>query len=112
MPKGFYNVPLPKNEPVLSYAPGSKERVLLKKALEEARAKELDVPMHIGGQQIRSVSKKKLSPPHDHQHVLGYFHEGDKSHVEQAIQAALNAKELWVNLGWEHRASVFLKAAE
>jgi 1-pyrroline-5-carboxylate dehydrogenase len=112
MPKGFYNVPVPKNEPVLSYAPGSKERGLLKKALEEARAKELDVPMHIGGQEIRSGNKKKLSPPHDHQHVLGYFHEGDKSHVEQAIQAALNAKELWTNLGWEHRASIFLKAAE
>ncbi len=112
MPKGFYNVPLPKNEPVLSYAPGSKERTLLKKALEEARAKELDIPMYIGGEEVRSGKKKKLSPPHDHQHVLGYFHEGDKSHVEQAIKAAMNAKELWGNLSWEHRASIFLKAAE
>lgn len=112
MPKGFFHVPFPKNEPVLSYAPGSKERQLLKKALTDARAKEVDIPMYIGAEEVRSGNKKKLSPPHDHKHVLGYFHEGDKSHVEQAIQAALNAKELWVNLGWEHRASIFLKAAD
>ena len=78
----------------------------------DARAQEIDVPMYIGGEEVRSGNKKKLSPPHDHKHVLGYFHEGDKSHVEQAIQAALNARELWVNLGWEHRAAIFLKAAE
>jgi 1-pyrroline-5-carboxylate dehydrogenase len=112
MPKGFYHVPVPKNEPVLSYAPGSKERQLLKKALADARAQELDIPMYIGAEEVRSGNKKKLAPPHDHQHVLGYFHEGDKSHVEQAIQAALNAKELWSNLGWEHRAAIFLKAAD
>jgi 1-pyrroline-5-carboxylate dehydrogenase len=109
---GFYNVPYPKNEPVLSYAPGSKERHLLKKALEEMRSKVVDIPMFIGGQEIRTGNKKKVSPPHDHQHVLGYFHEGDKSHVEQAIQAALNARELWASMSWEHRASIFLKAAE
>ncbi len=112
MPKGFYNVPLPKNEPVLNYAPGSKERKLLKQALEEARSQVLDIPMYIGADEIRTGNKKKLSPPHEHQHVLGYYHEGDKSHIEQAIQAALAAKELWVNLGWEHRASIFLKAAD
>lgn len=112
MPKGFFHVPLPKNEPVLSYAPGSKERQLLKKALADARAQELEIPMYIGAEEVRSGNKKKLSPPHDHKHVLGYFHEGDKSHVEQAIQAALNAKELWSNLSWEHRASIFLKAAD
>lgn len=112
MPKGFFHVPFPKNEPVLSYAPGRKERQLLKKALADARAQELDIPMYIGAEEVRSGNKKKLSPPHDHKHVLGYFHEGDKSHVEQAIQAALNAKDLWVNLGWEHRASIFLKAAD
>jgi 1-pyrroline-5-carboxylate dehydrogenase len=112
MPKGFFNVPIPKNEPVLSYAPGNKERQLLKKALAEARGQVLDIPMYIGGEEVRSQNKKKISPPHDHQHLLGYFHEGDKSHVEQAIQAALNARELWINLGWEHRAGIFLKAAE
>lgn len=112
MPKGFFHVPYPKNEPVLSYAPGTKERTALKKALEEARSQELDIPMYIGAEEVRSGNKKKLSPPHDHKHVLGYFHEGDKGHVEQAIDAALAAKELWTNLGWEHRASIFLKAAD
>ncbi len=112
MSTGFFHIPVPKNEPVLSYAPGSKERVALKRALAEARATVLDVPMYIGGEEVRTDSKKKLSPPHDHQHVLGYFHEGDKSHVEQAINAALAAKELWANLSWENRASIFLKAAD
>lgn len=112
MPKGFYQVPVPKNEPVLTYSPGSRERKLLKKALEEARANVMDIPMYIGGEEVRSGNRKALSPPHDHKHILGHYHEGDRSHVEQAIQAALNARELWVNLGWEHRASIFLKAAE
>lgn len=109
---GFFKVPTPKNEPVLNYAPGSKERALLKKALEEARAQVLDIPMYIGGEEVRTEKKKALNPPHDHKHVLGYFHEGDKLHVEQAINAALGAKELWANLDWEYRASIFLKAAE
>ena len=112
MSKGFFNVPSPKNEPVLSYAPGTKERALLKKALEDARAQVLDIPMYIGAEEVRTGNKKVLSPPHDHKHVLGHFHEGDASHVEQAINAALKAKEAWANLGWEHRASIFLKAAD
>lgn len=112
MPKGFYTVPVPKNEPVLSYAPGTRERQLLKQALAEARAVSVDVPMYIGGEEVRTERKKPLNPPHDHQHVLGYYHAGDKNHIEQAINAALGAKELWANLGWEHRASIFLKAAD
>ncbi|MEO7989405.1 MAG: L-glutamate gamma-semialdehyde dehydrogenase [Chryseolinea sp.] len=112
MSNGFFNVPLPKNEPVLSYAPGSKERAGLKKALEEMRAQVLDIPMYIGGDEVRSGKTKRLSPPHDHQHALANFHEGDASHVEQAINAALGAKELWAGLSWENRASIFLKAAD
>jgi 1-pyrroline-5-carboxylate dehydrogenase len=112
MANGFFKVPYPKNEPVLSYAPGSKERQLLKHALEDARGKQLDIPMFIGGEELRTEKKVKLSPPHDHQHVLGHFHAGDKGHVEQAITAALNAKELWAGLPWEERASIFLKAAD
>jgi 1-pyrroline-5-carboxylate dehydrogenase len=112
MSKGFYQVPFPKNEPVLNYAPGSRERALLKKAIEEARSQVLDIPMYIGAEEVRTGNKKQLSPPHDHKHILGHFHEGDRSHVEQAIQAALNARSLWASMGWEHRASIFLKAAE
>lgn len=112
MSTGFFHIPVPKNEPVLSYAPGSKEREALKKALAQARATVLDIPMYIGAEEVRSDKKKALTPPHDHQHVLGYFHEGDKSHVEQAINAAMAAKELWAGLSWENRASIFLKAAD
>jgi len=112
MSKGFFRVPIPKNEPVLSYAPGSPERAALKKALSEARAQEIDVPMYIGSERVRTGNKKRLAPPHDHRHTLGYYHEGDASHAEQAITAALNAKPLWSELGWEHRAGIFLKAAD
>ncbi len=112
MSTGFFHIPIPKNEPVLSYAPGTKERAALKKAIEEARNTKLDIPMYIGGEEVRSGKTKNIAPPHDHKHILGHFHEGDKGHVEQAIQAALNAKELWANLSWENRASIFLKAAD
>jgi 1-pyrroline-5-carboxylate dehydrogenase len=112
MPKGFFNVPSPKNEPVLSYAPGSKERAALKKALADARSKVLDIPMYIGSEEVRTGNKKKISPPHDHQHLLAHFHEGDRTHVEQAINAALGAKQAWAELTWEHRAAIFLKAAD
>lgn len=112
MSTGFFNIPYPKNEPVLSYAPGSKERAALKKALEEARAQVLDIPMYIGAEEVRSGNKKPLNPPHDHQHLLGHYHEGDKQHVTQAIDAAMAAKELWAGLSWENRASIFLKAAD
>ncbi len=109
---GFFHIPAPKNEPVLSYAPGSKERAALKKALGEARTQVIDVPMYIGAEEVRTENKKPLTPPHDHKHILGHFYEGDKSHVEQAINAAMAAKELWAGLSWENRASIFLKAAD
>lgn len=112
MSKGFFSIPHPKNEPVLSYAPGSKERAALKKAIDEARSKVVDIPMYIGDKEVRTENKKVLSPPHDHKHILGHFHEGDQGHVEQAINAALGAKELWAGLSWENRASIFLKAAD
>lgn len=112
MPKGIYNIPQPKNEPILNYAPGSKEREALKQALKSLRNTETDVPMYIGGEEVRTENKKKLSPPHDHKHILGYFHQGDAQHVEQAINAALAAKEDWAALAWEHRVSIFLKAAD
>ncbi|QJW92056.1 L-glutamate gamma-semialdehyde dehydrogenase [Spirosoma taeanense] len=109
---GQFNVPTPVNEPVKEYRPGSPEREALKKALAEFRSQETDIPMYIGGQEIRTDRKLRVSPPHDHQHTLGYFHEGDAQHVTQAIEASLSAKEAWANLSWEHRASIFLKAAE
>ncbi|MFM2017134.1 MAG: hypothetical protein RL007_790 [Bacteroidota bacterium] len=112
MPKGIYNVPVPVNEPVKQYAPGSAERIELKKMLAELRSKELDIPMYIGGKEVRSGQKSRLAPPHDHKHTLGHFHKSGKEHIQQAIDAALAAKEKWAALSWEHRASIFLKAAD
>ncbi len=112
MLKGFFNVPAPVNEPVKAYAPGSSERKELQKALKEARSKQLDVPMYIGSEEVRTGKTRPMSPPHDHKHILGHFHEGDASHVEQAIDAALGAKYAWENMAWEQRAAIFLKAAD
>ncbi|MCG3165127.1 MAG: 1-pyrroline-5-carboxylate dehydrogenase 1 [Bacteroidia bacterium] len=112
MPKGIYKVPTPVNEPVKSYAPGSTERKDLQAMLKELRSKQLDIPMYIGDEEVRSGNKTRLAPPHDHKHTLGYFHKSDKKHVSQAIRAALTAKKKWAELSWEHRASIFLKAAE
>ncbi|WP_353131056.1 L-glutamate gamma-semialdehyde dehydrogenase [Parapedobacter pyrenivorans] len=112
MLKGFFNVPEPVNEPVLSYAVGSKERKLLKEALKVALEQKADIPMYIGGKELRTDKRVSIHPPHQHGHELGHYHEGDKSHVQAAIDAALDAKEDWENLPWEERAAIFLKAAD
>lgn len=112
MIKGFFHVPAPVNEPVATYAPGTPERARLKAAIKEARAEAIEIPMYIGGQQVYSENRGKVVCPHDHQHVLGYFHKGDEHHVEQAITAALNARRDWEELSWEMRAAIFLKAAD
>jgi len=112
MLKGFFKVPHPVNEAILNYAPGSRERQLLKDALAEARAEQIDIPMYIGGKEIRTKTKVKISPPHDHKHLLGTYNHGAKQHVSDAINAALAAKPEWENLPWEQRAAIFLKAAD
>ena len=112
MPKGIYKVPVAVNEPIKSYAPGSPERKELQAMLKELRSQKINIPMYIGGKEVESNVHVRIHPPHDHQHVLGHFHKSDKSHVEMAIAAALAAKEKWAALSWEHRASIFLRAAE
>lgn len=112
MSLAIFKTPTPKNEPVFSYAPGTPERESLLKTIKELRSSQADVPMYIGGDEVRTDRKIRMSPPHDHQHTLGYFYEGDASHVEQAVNAALGAKRDWAEMGWEHRASIFLKAAD
>lgn len=109
---GFFKVPTPVNEPILNYAPGSAERAELKAALAKARSMQIDVPMYIGAEEVRTGKTVRMAPPHDHKHTLGVFHAGDASHVEAAINAALSAKENWENLPWEQRAAIFLKAAD
>ena len=112
MSLGFSKVFPAYNEPVLSYAPGSAERAELKKTLSEMRNQRVDVPMYIGGQEVRSNDLQPLSPPHDHQHLLGHYHKGQAAHVQQAIDAALAARARWSNMPWEDRAAIFLKAAD
>jgi 1-pyrroline-5-carboxylate dehydrogenase len=109
---GSFSYPLPANEPVLSYAPGTRERELLKKALKELKNKKIDVPMYIGAEEVFTENKVTMHPPHERKFVLGTYNEGDASHVKKAISAALKAKEKWANLSWENRANVFLKAAD
>ncbi len=112
MATGFFNVPTPQNEPIYSYGSGSTERTALKAALTKCRSQQADIPMYIGSQEVRTGNKKPITPPHNHQHILGYYHEGDASHVHAAIDAALQAREKWANMAWEHRLTIFLKAAE
>ena len=112
MSNAIFQVPFAVNEPVLNYAPGSPERETLKAAIRKMRSEVRDIPMYIGGKEIRTQKKGTVRPPHDHQHVVAEFSQGDKSHVEMAIKAAMEAKENWANFSWEHRASIFLKAAE
>ena len=112
MSNGIFNVPVASNEPIYDYAPGTPEREALLASYKEQYAATVDVPMYIGGEEIRTGNKGTLCPPHDHKHVLGHFHKGDAAHVHQAIDAALGAREAWANMPWEHRASIFLKAAD
>lgn len=109
---GFFKIPFPVNEPVYDYAPGSTERARLKAALAAARSRQEDIPMYIGGNEVRTGNTKDIYPPHDLAHKIGAYHQGDKSHVQQAIDAALAAKPTWEAMPWEQRAAIFLKAAE
>ncbi|MBF6627752.1 MAG: L-glutamate gamma-semialdehyde dehydrogenase [Proteiniphilum sp.] len=112
MPKGVYKLPEVKNEPVKSYAPGSPEREALKLKLNELGNGGLDLPMIIDGKEVRTGNLMDIRPPHDHRNLLGHYHQGDKSHVQMAIDAALKAKPAWEAMRWESRAAIFLKAAE
>ena len=112
MATGFFKVPTPHNEPVKTYAPGSAERKELQAKLKEMRGQVRDIPMFIGSEEVRDGKKTSLHPPHDHKHLLGYFYKSDKQHVALAIDAALGAREQWAKLSWEHRASIFLRAAD
>ncbi len=109
---GTFSYAMPVNEPVLQFAPGSVEKTALKKALADAKKKQLDIPMYIGGKAIRTNKKTAIHPPHEIAHTLGHFNAGEEKHVQQAIAAALQAKEKWTAMSWESRAHIFLKAAD
>jgi len=105
-------VPLPLNEPNLSYLPGSAERVALKAALSRMSSEQIDIPIIIGGREIRTGKTERTVMPHDHRHVLAEWHVADRSHVQQAIDAAADAQKEWGRWAWHERAAVLLRAAE
>ncbi len=112
MQYGDFYYPMPANEPVLNYAPGSPEKIALKAVLKELKATKIDVPMYIGNEEVRTGNTMELRPPHERKHLLGQFHVGEAKHVTKAINAALRVKDKWANMSWENRANIFLKAAD
>ena len=112
MGKGFFNVPIAVNETVKSYAPGTPEREAVLKAYKKMYNSQVDVPMYINGKDVTTGNTRTMSPPHDHKHVIGTYHLAEKSHIEEAIATALEARKTWSQMPWEHRAGIFLKAAE
>ncbi|MCF3111727.1 L-glutamate gamma-semialdehyde dehydrogenase [Niabella sp. CC-SYL272] len=112
MHQGSFSYPLPANEPVLNYAPGSKEREALKAAIALLKGEKVDVPMYIGAEEVRTSKKEVIRPPHEHRFVLGQFSIGERKHVQLAVDAALAAKRSWEIMSWENRAGIFLKAAD
>ncbi|MCF8236714.1 MAG: L-glutamate gamma-semialdehyde dehydrogenase [Saprospiraceae bacterium] len=112
MSNAFFQVPPAVNEPVLNYAPGSPERSSLQSMLKKLKSEQADIPMIINGKAVRTGTTKTIHPPHELSHTLGVFHKGGAEHVQQAIDAAMAAKELWEMLDWQDRAAIFLKAAD
>ena len=112
MNNAFFEVPMPINEPILNYTPGSKEKKELLDTIKEFKSKPIDIPMYINGEEIKTNNKIKITAPHNHKLILGHFNEGDESHVVKAIDSAMNAKKEWAEMSWQNRASIFLKAAD
>ena len=112
MSTGFFKVPKAKNEVVKSYIPGSKERDEIQKTYKEMINSFTEVPMYINGKDVKSENKKQISPPHDHQNIVGEYYIAEPKHIDDAIESALAAKKNWENMSWENRSAIFLKAAE
>ncbi|MDP5158342.1 MAG: L-glutamate gamma-semialdehyde dehydrogenase [Flaviramulus sp.] len=112
MGKGFFNVPIAVNEPVKSYAPGTPERANVLEAYKTMFNSKIDIPLYINGEDVTTGNTRTMSPPHDHKHIVGTYHLAEKSHVEEAISTALEARKSWSLMPWEQRAAIFLKAAE
>lgn len=112
MANAIFRVPKAVNEPVKSYAPNSPERAELKQALKDLKNRVVDIPMVIGGKEIRTGNTVAIHPPHELGHTLGHYHHGEEQHVRDAVNAALAAKAQWENTPWEQRAAIFLKAAD
>ena len=109
---GIIRIPTPLNEPVKGYAPGSPEKASLKKKLDELLSSEIEIPLVIGGKEVRTGNTAKAVCPFDHGHVLATYHQAGPKEVELAVQASQEAWKSWSEMAWEDRAAVFLKAAD
>ncbi len=109
---GIFRVPIPRNEPVLNYAPGSMERAGVQKALAELKAQQIEIPMIIDGREVKTDTRIEIRSPHNHQQVLGYYYQGGEKEVKMAVESAVDAQKAWAHFPWEHRAAIFLKAAD
>lgn len=112
MPNGIVSIPAPVNEPIKSFAPGSPEKVSLKARVREMLAEEIEIPLIIGGKEVRTGNTAKAVCPHDHNHVLGTYHKAGEKEVQMAIDASQAAWGEWSDMPWEHRSAVMLRAAE
>jgi len=112
MNNAVINTPYPSNEPVLDYAPGTPEKAALKAALADLSSKQVEIPLVIGGERVKTGRMAQCVMPHDHQHVLGSYHKAGPEEVQKAIDAAVAAQAGWQKFRWEERAAIFLKAAE
>ncbi len=112
MGKGFFEVPIAVNEPIKGYAPGSPERTKALDAYKKMYNSTIDVPMYINGEDVKTGNIDTMSPPHDHQHIVGTYHKAEKKNIDTAILGALEARNTWANTPWEQRAAIFLRAAE
>jgi 1-pyrroline-5-carboxylate dehydrogenase len=109
---GTWNIPLPRNEPVLSYAPGSPERTALKEALSEVGSRQVDIPAVVGGREVRTGKTQDVVSPHCYRRILARTHQADRATIEAAVQSAVEAQREWGHWRFEDRAAVFLRAAE
>ncbi|TXC78576.1 L-glutamate gamma-semialdehyde dehydrogenase [Luteibaculum oceani] len=112
MSNAYFRVPKAVNEPIYQYEPGSTAREKLQDTLKALRSKQVHVPLYIGSEEIETADKRPMSPPHDHQHILGHYSYGTGEHVKKAIDSALEARKKWSKMAWQDRAAIFLKAAD
>ena len=112
MPNAHFKINLPENEPIKNYLPGSPEKAALKKRMEELKSQVLEIPLIIGGKEVKTGNMEECLIPHDHKTVIGRYHKAGKKEVEMAIDAALKARETWAAMDWHDRAAIFLKAGD
>ena len=112
MTNALFKVEQPANEPVRPYLPGSPEKARLKAKIAELKGRQVEIPLIIGGKEVRTGNMGPCRTPHEHGHALGSYHKAGAAEVAQAIEAARAARPEWARMAWEDRVAIFLKAAE